>query len=670
MKLIDLQINDYGKFSNRNITFTNSLNVVKGNNESGKSTTLNFIVDMLYGISNDRRKQGLTNYDKYKPWQRENFSGKIVYSLDNEKKYSVFRDFNKKNPVVYNENGEDITKDFTVNKNGVNFFEEQTGIDKTSLVSTVVSKQSDVVLKQDVENSMIQRVANIATTGDDKTSYEKAVKKLKEKKLEEIGSNTSKNKPLNILNAEIKNLNAKKEELEKYSEELYLLDSRKSELKIDIAKSEDNLKFAKRVNEVGNATRDINDRINILEENNKERNKELEEIKKNRDELKKKEDTIQQQLDILYADKSKNEDIVKKMEEDAKNKKIRLMKIFGVLAILFLIADIILFIDLKIIPINIILTILIAFSIVFVFVLNAKSKKPFINADIGNENKMIEELENDYERVRELRKKDDYSLKFNEDEIEKNKESIKELEEKATRKRNDEIIDIKKEFLDIIDPEEFDHILNSKDISNDINMFQSKINDGNVEISKIDNRKEDIIPKLEELASCEERLENANEELENLDKKRKSIDLAMEVLEDAYNEMKENVTPKFTKGLSNVISKISNGKYNKIFANDEHGIVVEKDGSGELVNAENLSIGTIDQLYMALRFALADENTKESLPLILDESFVYYDNERLENILKYISEDYIDKQVIIFTCTNRETDILDKKGIKYNLISL
>ena len=55
MKLIDLQINDYGKFSNKNITFSNSLNIVKGNNESGKSTTLNFIVDMLYGISSDRR---------------------------------------------------------------------------------------------------------------------------------------------------------------------------------------------------------------------------------------------------------------------------------------------------------------------------------------------------------------------------------------------------------------------------------------------------------------------------------------------------------------------------------------------------------------------------------------------------------------------------------------
>ena len=670
MKLIDLQINDYGKFSNKNITFSNSLNIVKGNNESGKSTTLNFIVDMLYGISSDRRKQGLTNYDKYKPWQRESFSGKIVYSLDDGKKYSVFRDFNKRNPVVYNENGEDITKEFTVNKNGVNFFEEQTGIDKTSLVSTVVSKQSDVVLKQDVENSMIQRVANIATTGDDKTSYEKAVKKLKEKKLEEIGSASSKNKPLNVLSAEAKSLNSKKEELEKYSEELYALDSRKSELKIDIDKSEKNLTFAKRVNDVKNATKGFDDRKRIIEEDTNARSKEIEEIKKRRDELKKKEDSIQQQLDILYADKAKNEDIVKQMEEEAKNKKIRFMKIFGVLAILLLIADIILFIDLKIIPINIILTILIAFSIVFIFILNAKAKRPFIRADIGNESEMIEELESDVDKVIESREKEEYSLSFNEEEIRKNNENIKILEESSARRRNDEIIDIKKEFLDIIDPEEFDHILNSSDISNDINLFQSKVNDGKLEISKIDSRKDDIVPKLEELASCEERLDNINEELELLDKKRKSIDLAMEVLEDAYKEMKENVTPKFTSGLSNVISKISNGKYNKIFANDEHGIVVEKDENGELVNAENLSIGTIDQLYMALRFALADENTKESLPLILDESFVYYDNERLENILKYISEDYMDKQVVIFTCTNRETDILDKRGIKYNLISL
>lgn len=67
---------------------------------------------------------------------------------------------------------------------------------------------------------------------------------------------------------------------------------------------------------------------------------------------------------------------------------------------------------------------------------------------------------------------------------------------------------------------------------------------------------------------------------------------------------------------------------------------------------------------------MAKELCKESMPIILDEAFAYYDEERLENILKYLDEECKDNQIIIFTCTNREKQILDKDSINYNLISL
>ena len=67
---------------------------------------------------------------------------------------------------------------------------------------------------------------------------------------------------------------------------------------------------------------------------------------------------------------------------------------------------------------------------------------------------------------------------------------------------------------------------------------------------------------------------------------------------------------------------------------------------------------------------MAKELCKESMPIILDEAFAYYDEERLENILKYLDVECKDKQIIIFTCTNREKQILDKDSINYNLISL
>ena len=62
--------------------------------------------------------------------------------------------------------------------------------------------------------------------------------------------------------------------------------------------------------------------------------------------------------------------------------------------------------------------------------------------------------------------------------------------------------------------------------------------------------------------------------------------------------------------------------------------------------------------------------SKEKLPIILDEAFAYYDDERLENILKYLNENYKKNQIIIFTCSNREKEILEKENIKYNHINL
>lgn len=67
---------------------------------------------------------------------------------------------------------------------------------------------------------------------------------------------------------------------------------------------------------------------------------------------------------------------------------------------------------------------------------------------------------------------------------------------------------------------------------------------------------------------------------------------------------------------------------------------------------------------------MAKELCKESMPIILDEAFAYYDEERLENILKYLDAECKDNQIIIFTCTNRERDILNKENIVYKLINL
>lgn len=75
-------------------------------------------------------------------------------------------------------------------------------------------------------------------------------------------------------------------------------------------------------------------------------------------------------------------------------------------------------------------------------------------------------------------------------------------------------------------------------------------------------------------------------------------------------------------------------------------------------------------MYIALRFGAIKELSNESMPIILDEAFAYYDEERLNNILKYLSEEFRENQIIIFTCTDREINGLNKENIEYNLIKL
>ena len=83
-----------------------------------------------------------------------------------------------------------------------------------------------------------------------------------------------------------------------------------------------------------------------------------------------------------------------------------------------------------------------------------------------------------------------------------------------------------------------------------------------------------------------------------------------------------------------------------------------------------LSVGTIDELYLSLRISSINELTKENMPIILDETFAYFDNERLNNVLEFINKEYKNRQIIILTCTNREIESLKNLHIEYNKIAL
>ena len=624
MKIKELNINGFGKLKNKNIKFNEGINVIIGENESGKSTLLKFITSSLYGVSKNKRGKSISDYEKYKPWDNENYSGKIKYKLDNENEFEVYRDFNKKSPEIYNNFGDDITALYNVGKNKeIPFFYEQTKIDEELFVNSTAVMQNDVRIDKSTQNMIIQKISNLATTGADNISYKKSIEKLNKKQLEEIGSDRSQDRPINKINNELINLKNEKNNLEEINDEKYEIEKELKLIKNNLNNLENENNFLNKLKKIKN---------NYLIENQK--------IKLNKELI----EEINNKINNLENEKEKIN--IKKINlEKIKINKYILINLF-LLIIIFLIN---LFIKNNYFNF-LYLILLIKFLIYFYKKIKIKNKNKKIIENnkleinkINNEINLL--LENKKEKINELN-----NLEINEENYLK-----KELENNYKEKINYlNIEDLKKDFL-------------TEKIENKLSELNNKINEEKLKMHKLDLDKRNIFNKLDNLSKIEERIEYLNEEAEELKNKNDIIEIAKEYLNLSYKQMKENVTPTFSKELSNTIYEISNGKYKNVKITD-NDIVVEIE-NGKYIPIDLLSTGTIDQLYFSLRMAILKEVTEEELPIFLDEAFVFYDKNRLINTINYLSKK-LNKQIIIFSCTERELNILNNLNIKYNLIKI
>ena len=650
MKINEIKINSYGKLKNKEIKLKNNINIIYGKNESGKSTLLKFILNIFYGTSKNKKGKEISDFEKYKPWDSEEFSGKLSYELDNKERYEIFREFNKKNPIIYNEKGEDITKEFNIDKNkGSEFFYEQTQINEEMFLATSVSIQQEVKIGKNEQSMLVQKISNLLGTGEDNISYKKAIEKINKKQLEEVGTERSKEKPINIIEKNIEKNTEKINELKKYENIQYEIEEEKKEIKNKILKNKiknNLLKEIKKIIEKNNLEKEkIKIKENIIEEN---KNK----IKETKNNIEKKEQEIEKEKNNKKYDDEINN--IKKI-----NKKIKIISVLLLIAC----ATWVIFIP-RITENEIIrYIILIILPIYYIF---SKIKNNQININ-------IEKIEDDKEKnIRELNDekiKLESEIKILENNSKNLIEEIKKINVENEFLNNLEKQQIINHYYKNIKEEEIKKLFESENIDDEINISESIINNLKIDANKIELKKDSIEPMLDNLSNIEEELFAQKEEYENLQKINTSIELAKRMLEKAYEKMKDSVSPIFTDKLSTNMSKITKGKYKNVYFGDEQGLTVELE-NGSYAPVERLSIGTIDQLYLSLRLAMLDEISKEKVPVILDEAFAYYDIERLKNILNYLATQYSDRQIIILTCTQREKEILKEQKHKFNYIEL
>lgn len=597
MKINKIKINAFGNLKNKNIELK-KINIIYGKNESGKSTLQNFIINMLYGISKNKNGKFESDYDKYNPWSGEEYSGKIEYQLDNNKIYNVYRDFNKKNPEIYDEYSNNISNEFNIDKKlGNTFFMEQTNIDREIMTSTVASMQNETQIDKNTQNLLVQKVANLAESGEEDVSYKKAIAKLDKLLLNEVGTDKSQDRPINIAKNKLNKLNNELDEIKDIENDKYLIEEKNKEYTENLNFAEKNKKIYSEIKNIIDENNSENQKIEIKEKIYKENNEKIEKIK------------------------------IEKIEKN--NKKNKIINYF--LLFLILLINILSFIFIKNKIINIIIFLLIPIWILINLIKN-KNKK------IKNNKIQINTLEK------------------NNDEL---KEEINNLKNKLINKNNEEKNKLINKY-----GEEIEELFNNN-IYDVINNNNNEINQYNLEIHKLKLDLENIEPKLEKMVNLIEEIQIEEENIKKLNEEKDVFLETKEIIENAYEEMKNNVTPKFNICLSEYIDKISGGKYNNIKIND--GIQVELI-NGKLIPIEKLSEGTIEQIYLALRLSVIDQISKEKLPIFLDETFAYYDDERLAATLKFINS--VQNQTIIFTCTNREIEILEQLGIEYNLIRL
>ena len=237
-----------------------------------------------------------------------------------------------------------------------------------------------------------------------------------------------------------------------------------------------------------------------------------------------------------------------------------------------------------------------------------------------------------------------------------------------------------------------------------------------VELQKQNEKQTELEGKLQHLANVKNRAEMLKRTLDENDAITTEIDainLAAETMTELQGSIQSSFGHYLNKEAGELIAGITGGVYDSMWIDQNLDIFMNT--PGKIVPIEDVSSGTMDQIYLALRLAAARliqgdrgagastsaagapmrDNRQASaagastgaagaqtstvsgsagavearLPLIFDDSFAMYDEQRLASALRYITEIH-HGQILLFTCHTREQRILENEDVKFNLIEM
>ncbi|MBQ4641635.1 MAG: AAA family ATPase [Oscillospiraceae bacterium] len=148
-------------------------------------------------------------------------------------------------------------------------------------------------------------------------------------------------------------------------------------------------------------------------------------------------------------------------------------------------------------------------------------------------------------------------------------------------------------------------------------------------------------------------LTRTQQRIDRLDQYYRALVLAQQTQEEASRELQRRFAPRISQRAQELFAGLTAGRYQRLSLSRDLSVESAAEGENTLCSSLWRSDGTVDQLYLALRLAVAEELTPTA-PLVLDDALVRFDDTRMAAALEILKKEAQTKQVILFTCQNRE----------------
>ena len=180
--------------------------------------------------------------------------------------------------------------------------------------------------------------------------------------------------------------------------------------------------------------------------------------------------------------------------------------------------------------------------------------------------------------------------------------------------------------------------------------------ENDIELNQLSSEDESSVLRIERNILMEQLREKAREW--------SRLTIAGEILLQTRQKFERERQPSVIQHAEDFFSNVTGKRYQRMYAPIGEQTITVIDETGRDKNPPQLSRGTREQLYLALRFGLIREfgNHAEHLPVIVDEALVNFDPERTNLAASAFAELSQTNQVLVFTCHRTIADIFANVG--------